>query len=92
MIAELKTKDAIRALLDSIDCFLFDCDGVIWLGDTLVPYVAETLQLLRSLGKKILFVSNNSTKSRLQYKHKFDRLNLVASEVKLPSESTKWRS
>lgn len=67
--------------LDKVDVFIFDCDGVIWRGDSLIPGIPETLAKLRSLKKTIFFVTNNSTKSRAGYKKKFDSLGLdVASE------------
>jgi HAD superfamily hydrolase (TIGR01450 family) len=48
------------------DTFLFDCDGVLWRGHDAVPGVAEALAHLRSLGKRIYFVTNNASKSREQ--------------------------
>ncbi|KAF2141944.1 uncharacterized protein K452DRAFT_287134 [Aplosporella prunicola CBS 121167] len=68
----------INEFLDKFDTFLFDCDGVLWSGDHLFPKVAETLELLRSKGKQLVFVTNNSTKSREDYKKKFDKLNIPA--------------
>lgn len=40
-------------------CFIFDCDGVIWRGDCVIPGVPETLAFLRSQGKQLFFVTNN---------------------------------
>lgn len=74
--AHLLCGDNVVDLVDSVDAFLFDCDGVIWKGDTLIDGVPQTLQLLRSLGKKLVFVTNNSTKSRKQYAHKFHSLGI----------------
>jgi ribonucleotide monophosphatase NagD (HAD superfamily) len=51
-------------LIDSVDVFIFDCDGVIWKGDSLIEGVPAILDKLRAAGKKIFFVTNNSTKSR----------------------------
>ena len=51
-------------LIDSVDVFIFDCDGVIWKGDSLIEGVEPILEKLRAAGKKIFFVTNNSTKSR----------------------------
>ena len=51
-------------LLDKTDVFIFDCDGVIWKGDSLIDGVPATLEMLKAAGKKIFFVTNNSTKSR----------------------------
>ncbi|KAG8385903.1 hypothetical protein BUALT_Bualt03G0093500 [Buddleja alternifolia] len=39
----------LKNLLDSVDAFLFDCDGVIWKGDALIDGVPETLEKLRSM-------------------------------------------
>jgi len=63
-------------LLDNVDVFIFDCDGVIWRGDSLIDGIPETLAKLRAAGKRMFFVTNNSTKSRAGYKQKFDSLGL----------------
>ncbi|XP_074590280.1 phosphoglycolate phosphatase 2-like [Curcuma longa] len=76
-----------RSLVDSVEAFLFDCDGVIWKGDTLIEGVPLALQALRSLGKKLVFVTNNSRKSRKQYAKKFASLGLDVSEEEIFSSS-----
>jgi ribonucleotide monophosphatase NagD (HAD superfamily) len=38
-------------------------------------------------GKQLVFVTNNSTKSRADYKKKFDKMGITASEVCLDSQS-----
>lgn len=40
--------DDYRTLLDKYDTFLFDCDGVLWNGDTIVDGTIEVLRMLRS--------------------------------------------
>ncbi|XP_031392025.1 phosphoglycolate phosphatase 2 isoform X2 [Punica granatum] len=85
--AELLSPHNVRGLLDSVDAFLFDCDGVIWKGDTLIDGVSQTLDLLRSKGKKLVFVTNNSTKSRRQYSKKFHSLGILVSEDEIFSSS-----
>lgn len=45
-------------------------------GDSLIDGIPETLAKLRAAGKKMFFVTNNSTKSRAGYKKKFDGLGL----------------
>ncbi|TMW60886.1 hypothetical protein Poli38472_000928 [Pythium oligandrum] len=61
------TKTAFRSWLNGLDAFLFDCDGVLWRGDTMIPGATQMLDLLRSLGKRVVFVTNNSTKTRETY-------------------------
>ncbi|KAK8048633.1 4-nitrophenylphosphatase-like protein [Apiospora phragmitis] len=71
---------AINEFIDRFDVFLFDCDGVLWSGDHLFEGVVETLDFLRSKGKKVVFVTNNSTKSRQDYQKKLASLG-IPSEV-----------
>ncbi|CAK4103624.1 unnamed protein product [Aphanomyces euteiches] len=56
--------------LSQIDAFLFDCDGVLWRGNAAIQGAKEAIALLRSRGKKVVFVTNNSTKSRDTYVNK----------------------
>ncbi|XP_042452147.1 phosphoglycolate phosphatase 2 isoform X2 [Zingiber officinale] len=81
------TPETARSLVDSVEAFLFDCDGVIWKGDKLIEGVPLALQALRSLGKKLVFVTNNSRKSRKQYAKKFASLGLDVSEEEIFSSS-----
>ncbi|XP_058216233.1 phosphoglycolate phosphatase 1A, chloroplastic-like [Rhododendron vialii] len=75
------------ALIDSVETFIFDCDGVIWKGDKLIEGVPDTLDMLRSKGKRLVFVTNNSTKSRKQYGKKFETLGLNVSEDEIFASS-----
>lgn len=70
-----------------VEAFIFDCDGVIWRGDTLIEGVPETLDMLRSMGKKLIFVTNNSTKSRKGYQSKFTSLGLTVAPEEIYSSS-----
>ncbi|CAL2251041.1 unnamed protein product [Prunus armeniaca] len=85
--AQLLSAHNVNQLLDSVQAFLFDCDGVIWKGDQLIDGVPETLHMLRSKGKKLVFVTNNSTKSRSQYANKFLSLGISVTEDEIFSSS-----
>ena len=65
---------------NDVDCIVMDCDGVLWQGDTLLPGVRESIQLLREMGKRLVFVTNNSNKSRRQYVHKFEMLGITVEK------------
>ncbi|KAL1852105.1 hypothetical protein VTK73DRAFT_9284 [Phialemonium thermophilum] len=67
---------AINDFIDKFDVFLIDCDGVLWSGDHLFEGVVETLEWLRSKGKRTVFVTNNSTKSRAEYLQKLKKLGI----------------
>jgi len=74
-------------LVDNVDVFIFDCDGVIWRGDSVIEGIPATLDKLRALGKKMFFVTNNSTKSRKGYKKKFESLKLDVEPEEIFSSS-----
>ena len=57
--------DAHEAL-KHIRTLILDCDGVLWRGEKALPGVPEALAALRSQGMRLLFVTNNSSKSRAQ--------------------------
>lgn len=74
-------------LIDSVETFIFDCDGVIWKGDSLIDGVPQTLDMLRAKGKRLVFVTNNSTKSRKQYGKKFETLGLSVTQDEIFASS-----
>ncbi|KAI1089692.1 4-nitrophenylphosphatase [Rostrohypoxylon terebratum] len=67
---------ALNEFLDKFDVFLLDCDGVLWSGDHVFEGIVETLEFLRSKGKRVVFVTNNSTKSRHDYQKKLTALGI----------------
>ena len=56
--------------------YLFDLDGTIYVGDTLLPGAAETITALRKAGRRTIFLSNNPTKTRSQYTTKLMRMGI----------------
>lgn len=76
----LKKLTQARELIDQADAFIFDCDGVIWKGDTVIPHANDMLKYLRTEGKRIFFFTNSSMKSRKGYMAKFKRLGLDVFE------------
>mmetsp|Transcript_14091 Transcript_14091/g.38082 ORF Transcript_14091/g.38082 Transcript_14091/m.38082 type:complete len:327 (-) Transcript_14091:154-1134(-) len=65
-------------LLQKYAGFIFDLDGTVWYGNHLIPGAAEVLELLRAQGKKIWFVTNNSSKTRATYVKKLMQLGVTA--------------
>lgn len=70
----------MKQLLDSVDSVLFDCDGVIWRGDQAIPGAAQVINLLKENGKKVFFLTNNSTKTRKMYAEKMSALGFNVKE------------
>ncbi|KAI6115323.1 HAD-like domain-containing protein [Pisolithus croceorrhizus] len=76
MAVRLSHAEHYEALLDKYNTWMFDCDGVLWHGDRLIEGAVQVLDMLRKRGKRLLFVTNNATKSRRSYKTKFDQLGI----------------
>ncbi|XP_051924539.1 pyridoxal phosphate phosphatase [Hippocampus zosterae] len=68
----------IRSLLEAKEFFLFDCDGVLWHGEKAVAGAVQVVNSLMRQGKNVVFVTNNSTRPREKYVHKFYRLGFTA--------------
>ena len=68
-------------LLKKVQCFLFDMDGTIYLGDKLLPGAKNFLRDLDEKKVPYYFLTNNSSRSRVDYVEKLNRLGL-----KTPSE------
>ena len=60
-------------VLEKYDTVLLDCDGVLWGTDHITPFpgIASAVKPLQTLGKQILFVTNNSMHARHAYVEKF---------------------
>src|SRR6266478_674307 len=68
--------------------FIFDLDGCVWTGDVLVPGAGDVLALLRSQGRALTFLTNNSRARAVTMQAKLERLGVQASasEVLTPLE------
>lgn len=65
-------------LAEKFDVFLFDLDGVIYIGDQLLPGVKETMAQLRKLNKLIYFLTNNPVLTRQQFVERLQGLGIEA--------------
>ena len=65
-------------LLEQFDVFLFDLDGVVYLGDELLPHARESLARLRSAGKTVLFLTNDPRSTRSEFARRLARLGVEA--------------
>jgi 4-nitrophenyl phosphatase len=55
--------------------YVFDLDGVLYLGDTPIPYAAEAVNRLRDASKQVYFLTNNSGRTRADYTQKLAEVN-----------------
>lgn len=66
----------ISTLLKNNKAFLFDLDGTLYLGGSVIDGAKETLALLRAQGKKVVYLSNNSSRTKKEYEQKLKTLGL----------------
>ena len=67
-----------RVFMDALHFlgYLFDLDGTIYLGEKLIPGAGETIKRLKSLSKKIVYLSNKPLQTRGDYAAKLTRLGI----------------
>ena len=66
-------------LLKSMELFLFDMDGTLYLGNNLYSFTIELLETIKKTGGKYLFMTNNSSKSVADYIKKLHNLGIEAT-------------
>ena len=58
---------------------LFDMDGTLYIGNRLYDFTIELLDTIKSQGGKYIFMTNNSSKSVVDYVKKLDKLGIKAT-------------
>lgn len=75
----LDNKEKAEDFLNRFDYILSDCDGVLYVNNDAVPGVPQALNRLREKGKKIVYATNNSTKTREEFATKLRNLGYIAN-------------
>lgn len=73
--------------------YLFDLDGTVYLGDTLLPGARETVLGLREAGIPVRFLSNNPTRSPAEYAQKLEHMGLPTPVEEITNtvvSTTRW--
>lgn len=68
----------MRVDVEKFDNYIFDCDGVLWRGEEGIEGAKECIADLQQKGKRVIFLTNNSTKSREKIQHKLERHGIKA--------------
>lgn len=68
--------EKLSQVLNAAEYILLDMDGTLYIGDGLIGDMDETLAYLRSKGKKLIYLTNNSSKSRQKYVDKLKNIGL----------------
>ena len=66
--------------IGNIKLFLFDMDGTLYIGDRLYDFTKELLETIKNSGGRYMYMTNNSSKSVVDYIKKLDRLGIKATE------------
>lgn len=56
---------------------------MLWINNSSIPGSADTLNYFRKLGKRVFYVTNNSTKIRADFAVKAQQLGYVAEPVSI---------
>ena len=70
------TSENVKEIVDRYDTFFLDCDGVLWDNDMNHKFhgIGDTIDKLRGMGKRVLFLSNHPRHTRESFHEKFDKL------------------
>ena len=63
-----------QVLADRYETFLLDMDGVLWEGGHALPGAVEAVSELKRRGRRVLFVTNNSARTRAEVAAKLNGL------------------
>ena len=66
--------------IKDIKLYLFDMDGTLYLGEQLYDFTKELLSKIRQVGSDYMFMTNNSSKSVVDYIKKLDRLRVTLKD------------
>ena len=69
--------------LNRVKCFLLDMDGTFFLGNQLLPGALAFIDLLKARGIDFLFLTNNSSRTRIEYAQKIARMGLALPEEQI---------
>ena len=65
-----------QSLPQRIRLFVLDLDGTVYLGDRLLPGAAEFIATAKEKGRHILFFTNNTSRSPLEYVERLARMGI----------------
>ena len=66
--------------LKNTELFLFDMDGTLYLGDQVYEGAIELMEALPSLGKKYIYLTNNSSRAGVDYITRLRKLGFPCQE------------
>ena len=80
--------DGLKEVLKRVKYILLDMDGTVYLGGRLIGEMDKTLDALRAAGKKLIYLTNNSSKSVENYYDKLKKMNLLKADDEVKTSGT----
>mmetsp|Transcript_10417 Transcript_10417/g.36996 ORF Transcript_10417/g.36996 Transcript_10417/m.36996 type:complete len:340 (+) Transcript_10417:136-1155(+) len=80
--------DEVARAIKPLECVIFDCDGVIWRGQKKIEGAREAIAGLEAEGKRVLYLTNNSAKSREQCASKLRNFGIEANPSQVVCSSS----
>ena len=77
---KIDSLDEFKRVFEDVDYVLVDCDGVLFLVNTVIPGADTFMAGIKKLDKKVIYATNNSSKSRRLILDKLHELGFDASE------------
>lgn len=74
-------------LAQAFSRFVFDLDGVVWRGREPIPGAPETIRAMREAGKRICFVTNNSSATHERYAERLEKIGAGGSPAEIVSSA-----
>lgn len=78
----------LKEVLKKVKYILLDMDGTVYLGGRLIGEMDKTLDALRAAGKKLIYLTNNSSKSVENYYDKLKKMNLLKADDEVKTSGT----
>jgi HAD superfamily hydrolase (TIGR01450 family) len=83
MLKDNDEKNLKKKIFDQTELFLFDLDGTLYVGDTLIDGAAKVVERLKAAKKNVCFLTNNSSKARSEYMQKLRKMGLPVTDGEL---------
>ena len=74
--------------LSQFKIWVFDLDGVIWRGDSIIAGAAAAVAALQARGCRAMFASNNSTRTPQYFADKLGKLGIQATPADIVTSTT----
>lgn len=79
--------EMLKDWIKQIKIFLLDMDGTIYIGDKPIGGMCDTLAAIRASGRKVIYCTNNSSRTADEYVQKLKKIGLYDKEDEIYTSS-----